>query len=222
MNLNKHIEFFDPVNIKDPIHIIGVGAIGSTVAEMLARLGFAELHLYDFDTVADYNITNQMFRFKDIGALKVDAAEEILKEINPDIRIKKFPKGWLSHMPLSGYVILAVDSIAVRQEVVQTNRYNQNIKGMFDFRMRLTDAQHFGAVWSNSEHVDTFWDGMQFTQEEAAAATPLSACGTSLSVTPTVRVIVGLGVANMIHLMKDEDIHTVIMCDAFTPNIVEI
>ena len=39
MNLNKHREFFDPEQFDDAIHIIGCGAVGSTIAEQLARLG---------------------------------------------------------------------------------------------------------------------------------------------------------------------------------------
>ena len=34
MNLNKHYEFFNPMSVTDEIHIIGCGAIGSTIAEM--------------------------------------------------------------------------------------------------------------------------------------------------------------------------------------------
>lgn len=222
MDLNKHLEFFDPISIKDPIHIIGVGAIGSTVAEMLARLGFAELNIYDFDTVAPYNITNQMFRFKDIGALKVDALTDILKEINPDIRVNSFPAGWQPSTALSGYIILSVDNIETRRAIVEQNRYNEYIKGMFDYRMRLTDAQHFAANWSEEKEVDTFWNGMQFSQEESVEATPVSACGTTLSVTPTVRTIVSLGVANMIHMCKDEPTKKLILCDSFVPNIIEM
>ena len=90
MNLNKHFEFFNPTEIKDEICIIGCGAIGSTIAEMLVRLGIESINLYDFDTVSEHNITNQMFRNEDIGKNKVDALEEILLGINPDLDVNKY------------------------------------------------------------------------------------------------------------------------------------
>lgn len=54
MNLNKHREYFDPEKIREakvPIHIIGVGAIGSHIAIQLAKLGIEEITVWDFDTV---------------------------------------------------------------------------------------------------------------------------------------------------------------------------
>ena len=37
MDIIKHLEFFNPLEMEDSIHIIGLGAIGSTVAETLTR-----------------------------------------------------------------------------------------------------------------------------------------------------------------------------------------
>ena len=39
MNLSKSYEFFKPESCGGRIHIIGCGAVGSTVAENLSRLG---------------------------------------------------------------------------------------------------------------------------------------------------------------------------------------
>ena len=62
MDISKHMDFYNPIiDFKDQIHIIGCGAIGSTLAEMLTRMGFQELHLWDFDIVTEHNIANQSF-----------------------------------------------------------------------------------------------------------------------------------------------------------------
>ena len=88
MNLNKHAEFFNPeTDLKESVHIIGCGAIGSTVAEMLTRMGVPELTIYDMDIVTPHNLTNQEFFHRHIGRLKTKCLAEILKEINPDIKI---------------------------------------------------------------------------------------------------------------------------------------
>ena len=218
MNLNKHREFFDPDNFNNEIHIIGCGAIGSTIAEQLARLGIKKLHLYDFDRVTEHNITNQMFFQQQVGKPKLIALTEILKQINPEIEIYPEHMGWSQGMTLSGYVFIAVDSIDTRNEIVDDNRFNPNIKAMFDTRMRLTDAQAFAALWTPKE-IEFLKNTMNFTHEEAAASTPVSACGTTLSVTPTVRLICSLAVANLINVILNKPITKTILIDAFNMTI---
>ena len=214
MNLNKHREFFDPDKFNDEIHIIGCGAVGSTIAEQLARLGIQKIHIYDFDNVSAHNITNQMFLNKHIGKLKTEALTEILKEINPEIQIIANNKGWEQGIPLSGYIFLAVDNIDTRKAIVKNNLFNPNIKAMFDTRIRLTDDQAFAALWTPSGK-EFLQSTMNFTREEAAKSTPVSACGTTLSVTPTVRLICSYAIANLINVILNKPITKTILIDAF-------
>lgn len=218
MNLNKHREFFDPDKFEDEIHIIGCGAVGSTIAEQLARLGIKRIHLYDFDIVSEHNITNQMFLNRHIGMLKTDALTELLEDINPEIDIIRIEEGWEPGTTLSGYVFLAVDSINTRNAIVKDNLFNPNIKVMFDTRMRLTDAQHYAVKWT-TEGKDFLKNTMNFTDEEANAATPTSACGTTLSVTPTVRLICSYAVANFINATLDKKLIKMLLIDAFNMTI---
>ena len=88
MDLVKSYDFFKPETCGDRIHIIGCGAVGSTVAENLVRFGLTNITLYDFDTVEAHNIANQMFRTIDIGKPKTQALAEILTEINPAMEPK--------------------------------------------------------------------------------------------------------------------------------------
>lgn len=215
MNLNKILEFFNPIEVKQPIHIVGCGAIGSTLAEMLARMGLSNLHLYDFDVVTPHNITNQMFYHRHIDCLKTEALTDILEDINPAIKTKLYNKGWVKGTKLSGYVFLCVDNIELRKEIVETNIYNTTILAMFDFRMRLTDAQHYAALWKDAQQKKRFLETMQFTSAEAAEATPVNACGTTLNIAPTVRSIVSLGASNFINLLKGKDLSKLITMDSF-------
>lgn len=223
MDLSKSYEFFKPDMLKSRVHIIGCGAIGSTVAENLVRFGITKITLYDFDTVEAHNIANQMFRHTDIGKLKIDALAEYLTEINPECAadLKLVKEGWTGQR-LSGYVFLCVDNIDLRREIATVCKENTFVKGMFDFRMRLTDAQHYAADWSDQKMVETFIKSMAFSHDEAKEATPVSACNITLSVVPTVREVVALGVSNFINFVKGGPLKKMILIDAFAFDVVAV
>jgi len=209
MNLNKHLEFINPVSYPKEIHIIGVGAIGSRVAEMLVRLGFSNLHIYDFDIVDDFNVTNQVYTSLHIGLAKTQALTSYLLEINPHVKVTAHDR--YVTQPLRGAVFLAVDSINLRREIATAQITNQNIDIMFDIRMRLTDAQGYCAVWSEYKQIEAFLNSMSFDDSEDSA--PLSVCGTALSIAPTVFTIVSLQVNNFIRFLKNEKTAQVIFSD---------
>mgnify|MGYP000238392865 CR=1 FL=1 len=208
MDITKSYDFFKPETCSSRIHIIGCGAVGSTVAENLVRFGLTKITLYDFDTVEPHNIANQMFRAVDIGKPKVEALAEYLCEINPDVKkdLRIEPKGY-TDQPLSGYVILCVDNIDLRRAIATRHRTNPYIRAMFDYRIRMTDAQHYAADWSDPQQVDSFIASMEFSHEEAKAATPVSACNVELSVVTTIRTIVAMGIQNFIEYLRSGGEH---------------
>ena len=220
MNLSKSYEFFQPDKFSERIHIIGCGSVGSVVAENLARFGITRMTLYDFDTVEPRNLANQMFTQDDINRPKVEALADMLHRINPEIDqdLVLVPKGYTGQK-LSGYVFLCVDNIDLRREIATANKSNRFIKGMFDFRIGLTDAQHYAADWKDTKMVQGFLNSMAFTHEEAKASTPVSACNVTLSVCPTVRAIVALGVANFINFVKGRPLKKIMSIDAFSPSL---
>lgn len=203
MNLIKMQGFFHPDDCRGRIHIIGCGAVGSTIAVNLARCGLTKITLYDDDVVDSHNLVNQMFRAKDVGKPKVEALADILAEINPDIMADiKLVNAKYENQPLSGYVFLCVDNIDVRREIVQKNKMNQSIKMLSDVRIRLTDAQHYMVKWSDSQMIQDLLNTMNFTHEEAMAETPMTACRTALSVCTTVWVICARAVSNFMNFVK--------------------
>lgn len=223
MNLAKSYEFFQPELCKGRIHIIGCGSVGSTLAELLVRYGLTDITLYDFDTVVPHNLANQMFSSSDIGKEKVNAVADQLVAINPDLAetIRIADKGYTGQM-LSGYVFLCVDNIDLRREIAEKNKNNPNIKAMFDFRTRLTDAQHYAANWSDEKQKEAFIDSMQFSHEEAAKETPVSACKVTLSVAATVRLIVTYGAVNFINFLKTGKLKKMVLVDTETWDLTGI
>lgn len=218
MDLIKSYDFFKPESCQERLHIIGCGAVGSTVAENLVRFGLTNLTLYDFDVVESRNIANQMFRSIDIGKPKTQALAEMLTDINPELKdhLKIEPEGYHGQR-LSGYVFLCVDNIDLRREIATANQYNQYIKAMFDFRLRLDEGQHYAANWKDSKMVQNFINSMNFSHEEAQAETQVSACNVELSVAPTVRQICALGVSNFINFVKsgNQSLKKLVLARAF-------
>ena len=216
MNLSKVYDFFQPEKDDARIHIIGCGSVGSTVAENLARCGVTKMTLWYFDTVEAHNIVNQMFRQQDIHKKKVEALRDILLEINPDIGrdLELQPAGWQGKI-LSGYIFLCVDNIELRRTFVEKHFGSPYVKAMFDFRTLLESAQHYAADWSSPEMKKNFLATMQFTHEEASEETPVSACGVTLGVATTVRLICALGVNNFINFTKGLPLKKMILADAF-------
>lgn len=216
MDLSKSLEFFHPSKDESPIHIIGCGSVGSTIAENLVRCGVTKMTLWDFDNVEAHNVANQMYRQKDIGKPKVVALRDLLAEINPDVgqRLSLKQRGWKGQT-LSGYLFLAVDSVELRREIVEKHMENPYIKAVFDFRTMLEGAQHYAADWSDRKMKDDLLKSMQFSHEEAAAETPVSACGVTLGVATTVRIISAIGVNNYINFVKGKGIKKLVLLDAF-------
>ena len=73
------------------IALFGLGGVGGTALEALARTGFQHFLIVDFDKVDATNLNRQiLYTSKDVGRNKVEAAKERILSINPDADIKIF------------------------------------------------------------------------------------------------------------------------------------
>ena len=73
-------------------HILGCGAIGSSAALQLARMGAGYFHLNDRDIVEDVNIGVSQYMQHDLNKAKVDALKNHLLDIkHPNIQRFPFP-----------------------------------------------------------------------------------------------------------------------------------
>ena len=216
IDLSKSHDYFQPEKDDSPIHIVGVGSVGSTVADLLVRSGVTNLVLWDFDCVEPKNLANQTFYQKDIGRLKVEATLDNLAMINPEVKktIQLKPEGWDGQL-LSGYVFLCVDNIDVRRAIVEKHYNSPFIKAMFDFRTRLEEAQHYAADWADEKMKKGFLDSMAFSHEEAKKETPVSACNVELNVRPTVTSICSRGVANFMNFWNGRGIKKLVLDNVY-------
>ena len=78
---------FDTTLTDRKIALIGLGAIGSMVAEILAHGGVSKVGLWDSDIVEPGNICRAAFNLRDLGKSKVEAVGEIFQSINPFVEL---------------------------------------------------------------------------------------------------------------------------------------
>lgn len=81
------------------IALVGLGALGSMVAESLARSGVTVLGLWDNDIVEPGNICRSSYLLSNLGESKVDALKKELLSINPFIKAKEIKDNgcWHQH-----------------------------------------------------------------------------------------------------------------------------
>ena len=96
------------------IAVFGLGGVGGTALEALARTGLAHFIIVDFDKVDPSNLNRQiLYTSKDIAKDKVEAAKERLLMINPDLDIKTF-KGKAQEFDFNqkiDYIVDAIDDV---------------------------------------------------------------------------------------------------------------
>ena len=75
--------------VSSHICVIGIGGVGSWVAESLARSAVGHISLIDMDIVSESNINRQLVATTDtVGRDKVLAMQERIEQINPSCRVQ--------------------------------------------------------------------------------------------------------------------------------------
>ena len=111
---------------KSRVAVFGIGGVGGYVVEALARSGIGSIDIIDSDKVSISNINRQIIATqKTVGKYKVDAAEERILEINPDINVKKY-KIFISPETIEtfdfgqyDYVVDAIDTVKGKLEIIE-------------------------------------------------------------------------------------------------------
>lgn len=130
------------------ITVIGAGAIGSFTVLSLAKMGFHNITVYDFDEVDDVNMSCQFYRYTDIGKPKVEALRDLVKDFTGaeiDIVNKAYEGG-----KFNGIVISAVDSMAVRKLIWDNHKNNVGTTYVVDPRM----ASEYAMLYTMSPNSD--------------------------------------------------------------------
>ena len=101
--------------------VVGTGAVGSVVADLLARIGVGTIYLFDYDSVEIHNIAGQRFKEEDFGNPKVKVIENELKKINSEILILGENLKIVSENQLPkdlDYIFSCVDNFTARKVLI--------------------------------------------------------------------------------------------------------
>lgn len=192
--------FFDPNNFTWPVHVIGVGGIGSAVLLPLVKLGLkTELHLWDPDIVEPHNIPAQLiYRRSDIGMVKVEAAAEMLEPYKePACTVVTHQERVDESTQLSGVVIAGVDSMAARHAIWKAVQFNIDVPLYMDGRIGGERAQLF-TLNPFDHQAGEFYSQWLFDDSEAA---PLP-CAERTVIHPPV-VLAGLMIGQLTRFARE-------------------
>lgn len=133
----RHAGWFGPEDAKT-LNIIGVGATGSYIGLVAAKMGFHHFRIWDGDIVETHNLANQIYDVCHVGQPKVDAFEEVLKRFNPQIKVEKYNKFFTSEedkAKLEGPLVLTVDTMSARKDIYDSFKLNWRIKNVYETRL---------------------------------------------------------------------------------------
>lgn len=196
----RHLSIFNPDNFNPmPVHLIGVGATGSKIAMSLAKLGVANIHAWDGDTVEGHNVANQLYGNQDLGILKTQALHNrILSDTGIDIKVHN--EMVEDKTQFNGVVFLLVDSMKARQEIFETSLKNDfRIKQVIETRMGTDFMRIYSFTPYDPSHIDG-WTKTLHSDDDAE----VSACGSTVSVGPTADLVSGMAVWQFIRWANGE------------------
>lgn len=137
-DFSRGLDMFNPNLFRDKkIWIIGAGWIGSNSAYVLSKMGL-KVKVCDFDEVDDVNTSSQFYSMNQLWKPKVEMLKQNIAQMcDEEIEIvnSKYEPWMFDDCDI---LILALDSLAVRKQVVETCKDTQFI---LDTRMVKKIAQ---------------------------------------------------------------------------------
>lgn len=108
------------------VAVFGIGGVGGYVVEALARSGVGAIDLIDNDDICLSNLNRQIIAtHSSLGKAKVEAAQERVLDINPDIKVEVFKTFYtpetkdLFDFSKYDYVVDAIDTVTGKISLVE-------------------------------------------------------------------------------------------------------
>lgn len=114
--------------LKSQVTVVGLGGLGGTLVELLARSGVGSMVLVDGDVFEDHNLNRQILSSHAcLGTQKAKAARERIRTVNPSVEVTIFsipftPANGPHLVENSQVVVDCLDDIATRFDLQETAR----------------------------------------------------------------------------------------------------
>lgn len=144
------------------IVMVGAGAVGSFTALALAKMGFLNQRVIDFDVIDEENMNCQFYREGDIGLPKVIALNMLLKDFIGETVKAENSKIGPTDVVSSDIVISSVDNMEIRKHLFETS----TCKYLIDPRMSAEYATLRVVDMSDEEDKADYAKSL-FSDEEA-------------------------------------------------------
>ena len=166
------------------VAVFGIGGVGGYVVEALVRSGLGNIDVIDNDEVCLTNLNRQIIAtHSTIGIAKVDAIEQRIKDINPDVNVIKHkvfyaPK---AAMQLGSYAAKS-DIDEILQEQQTDNSYSSSPLSLYTSANKFDFSQYDYVV----DAIDTVVGKLSLIEECKKANTPIiCAMGAGNKMDPT-------------------------------------
>lgn len=163
--MTRHKDIIPIESCSKRICIIGAGAIGSHTAMGLARMGFLNLFVVDFDEVEEFNMNSQGYMPEDIGKLKVEALAKKIHDFS-GVQIERSTEPYTGGRLNCDIIISAVDSMMVRKKIWEDNK---NVPLLIDPRMSAERAMLLTTTPGDTAYSKSLYTDDEAEQEKCTA-----------------------------------------------------
>ncbi len=154
-------------------HILGCGAIGSSAATQLARMGAKHFALYDMDKVGVENVGVSQYSLDDIGVSKTISLAKKLQDIDMDVDVMELDQKFTSILRYdqSSIAILGFDNMKTRLQAVENMYLKNGPKMLIDGRMGAEHYQQYTFIGNNilKEYKDSWYSDEEGSIEPCTA-----------------------------------------------------
>ena len=146
-DIKRHRALFDTEAYAIPLHVVGVGGVGSHLLYNCGHMGVGQnpncvVSIYDDDVVEAHNPPSQSFESRHVGQLKVAALSEQYGSWSNGVIIKPHPIKVRDNVAFSGVVCLCLDSMEDRKHILDNLIWgNPDVQMVIETRMDATLAK---------------------------------------------------------------------------------
>ena len=129
----RNKDLINQKNLKE-VTIIGAGGVGSALILSAAIMSFKKIHIWDFDTLEEHNLSTTMYPESYLGESKTTAAKELVRYFGCDTEIVEHDKfGYTDNV--TACTMMAPDNMEIRKIVYMNWIRTPGRKVLVDGRM---------------------------------------------------------------------------------------